>query len=329
VTAVNDVPSFTPGANQTVNEDAAAQNVAWATAINKGAANESGQFVDFIVSNNNTGLFSVQPAISAAGQLTYTPAANQNGMATVTVQIHDDGGTANGGVDTSASVQFTITVNAVNDAPTVTSKGYNAQAGMPIDIGVGVGLLTGVADAADNGVNGCVSTAFSLGTISATSPVGGSVVTNPDGSFRFTPPPGVTGNVTFTYTVTDTGCPAPAATSAAATVTFNVAGPAIWFVAPNNVGNGNGNMDNPFNNLASATAAMGANANHRIFVFHSGGAGNATSTASGTNVTLNAAGSQWLSGQGAVAANFDALMGITPPVRRSTAYALRSWERSR
>ena len=314
VTAVNDVPSFTPGAHQTVNEDAAAQNVAWATAINKGAANESGQAVNFIVSNNNNTLFSSQPAISAAGQLTYTPAANQNGVATVTVQIHDDGGTANGGVDTSASVQFTITVTAVNDAPTVSNKNYNAQAGMAIDIGAGVGLLTGVADAADNGVNGCVSTAFSVGAISATSPVGGSVVANPDGSFRFTPPPGVTGNVTFTYTVTDTGCPAPAATSAAATVTFSVAGPAIWFVAPNNAGNGNGNMDNPFNNLASATAAMGANANHRIFVFHSGGAGNATSTASGTNVTLNAAGSQWLSGQGAVAASFDALMGITPPL---------------
>ena len=53
-TAVNDVPSFTKGANQTVNEDAGAQSVpAWASAISAGPADEAGQALDFIVSNNN------------------------------------------------------------------------------------------------------------------------------------------------------------------------------------------------------------------------------------------------------------------------------------
>ena len=70
----------------------------WATAISKGPANESGQSVDFIVSNNNNALFVDQPAVTATGTLTYTPAADANGSATVTVRIHDDGGTANGGV---------------------------------------------------------------------------------------------------------------------------------------------------------------------------------------------------------------------------------------
>ena len=43
VTAVNDVPSFTKGADQTVLEDAGAQTVAgWATGISAGPANESG-----------------------------------------------------------------------------------------------------------------------------------------------------------------------------------------------------------------------------------------------------------------------------------------------
>ena len=56
---VNDAPSFTKGADQTVNEDAGAQSVSgWATAISKGPANESGQAVDFIVTNNNNALFS-------------------------------------------------------------------------------------------------------------------------------------------------------------------------------------------------------------------------------------------------------------------------------
>src|SRR5262249_12635011 len=98
VTAVNDAPSFTKGADQTVLQNAAAQTVAnWATAISAGPADESGQALNFIVSNNNSALFSAQPAISSTGTLTYTPATGATGSATVTVQLHDNGGTANGG----------------------------------------------------------------------------------------------------------------------------------------------------------------------------------------------------------------------------------------
>jgi len=119
VTSVNDVPSFTKGANQTVLEDAGAQTpTSWATVLNQGAANESGQTLNFIVSNNNNALFSSQPSIDASGNLTYTAAPNANGTATVTVVLHDNGGTTNGGVDTSATQTFTITVTSVNDAPT-------------------------------------------------------------------------------------------------------------------------------------------------------------------------------------------------------------------
>jgi Bacterial Ig domain len=111
VTPVNDAPSFTKGANQTVNATAGAQSVAgWATAISKGPADESGQTVNFIVTNNNSALFSVQPAVSATGVLTYRPSSSASGVATVAVKIHDNGGTANFGVDTSAAQTFTITV---------------------------------------------------------------------------------------------------------------------------------------------------------------------------------------------------------------------------
>jgi len=111
VTAVNDAPTFTNGANQSVAQDASAQTVAgWATNISAGPPDEAGQALNFIVSNNNTGLFSVQPAIAANGTLTYTPAAGATGSATVTVQLHDNGGTANGGVDTSAAQALTITI---------------------------------------------------------------------------------------------------------------------------------------------------------------------------------------------------------------------------
>src|SRR5439155_84239 len=51
-----------------------------------------------------------------SGTLTYQPANDANGSATVTVQLQDSGGTANGGHDTSAAITFTITVNPVISA---------------------------------------------------------------------------------------------------------------------------------------------------------------------------------------------------------------------
>lgn len=123
VAAVNDAPSFTAGPSQTVLEDAGAQTVvAWATAISAGPPDESGQAVSFeITANDNAALFSAAPAVSPAGDLTYTPAANANGVATISVRARDDGGTANGGIDVSAAQTFTITVTSVNDVPAFTA----------------------------------------------------------------------------------------------------------------------------------------------------------------------------------------------------------------
>ena len=119
VDAVNDAPSFALPASpdQTVFEDAGAQSLAaFATGISAGPANETGQMLTFHVSNNNNALFSAQPALDpTTGDLTFTPAANANGAATVSVYLMDDGGTANGGADTSATQTFLIQVTPVND----------------------------------------------------------------------------------------------------------------------------------------------------------------------------------------------------------------------
>src|SRR6185295_1784256 len=131
VKPVNDAPSFTAGANVTVLEDAGPQTAAgWATNLSAGPANEAGQALTFVVTSNNTALFSTQPAVLADGTLTFTPAANANGSATVSVKAHDDGGTADGGVDTSAAQSFTISVTAVNDAPSFTKGADQASAGI-------------------------------------------------------------------------------------------------------------------------------------------------------------------------------------------------------
>jgi hypothetical protein len=125
VAAVNDEPSITLGGNQTVNENDPAQTVGgFATGFSPGGgSDESGQVIlDFVVSNDNNGLFSVQPDIDNSGTLTYTPAPSQSGSATVTVQVQDDGGTANGGVDLSVAQMFTISVIPPNLPPVITSS---------------------------------------------------------------------------------------------------------------------------------------------------------------------------------------------------------------
>lgn len=119
IAAVNDPPFFTTGPNQTVLEDAGTQTViGWASGINPGAPDEGGQILTFVTSSDNPGLFSLTPVIDAAtGTLMYATAIDAVGTATVDVTLLDDGGTANGGNDSSATAQFMIDVTAVNDAP--------------------------------------------------------------------------------------------------------------------------------------------------------------------------------------------------------------------
>lgn len=134
VNAVNDAPSFTKGADQSVLEDAGAQTITgWATTI---SANEPGQTLQFLVSNSNSALFAVQPTIASNGTLSYTPATNAHGTATVSVLLKDNGGTANGGQDTSAVQTFAITITSVNDAPVAVNDVRTSDEEVPVTIAV-------------------------------------------------------------------------------------------------------------------------------------------------------------------------------------------------
>ena len=111
VLAVNDAPSFTAGPDQTASEGGWSQAVTgWATEISAGPANESPQTLNFVVTNDNNALFSVQPFVTANGTLTYTAAASATGIATVSVQLFDVGGIANGGTNASSAQTFVIEV---------------------------------------------------------------------------------------------------------------------------------------------------------------------------------------------------------------------------
>src|SRR5690606_2377905 len=121
ILGVNDAPSFTLSGNPpAIDEDAGAQTVAgFAAGISAGPANESGQNLTFDLSAIGGSLtFASSPAIDAAtGNLTYQTAPNANGTATIQVLLRDDGGTLNGGVDTSAPQTFVISVTPINDPP--------------------------------------------------------------------------------------------------------------------------------------------------------------------------------------------------------------------
>src|SRR5262245_57979313 len=113
VTPVNVVPSFTPGANQTVAAEGGPQTVVgWASGFSAGPADQASQTLlgYTVVSNSAPELFAVTPAIDASGTLTYTPKPGVSGTATISVVVRDSGGTANGGVDTSVVRTFTITI---------------------------------------------------------------------------------------------------------------------------------------------------------------------------------------------------------------------------
>src|SRR5262249_29901412 len=62
-------------------------------------------------------MFSQGPVIDPTGNLSFTPAPNAFGTATVTVVLTDSGGTANGGRNASNPQKFFIVVVGVNDAP--------------------------------------------------------------------------------------------------------------------------------------------------------------------------------------------------------------------
>ena len=300
INAVNDAPSFTKGTDQVVNEDAGPQTAIpnpWATAISAGPANETAQALTFsITGNTNPTLFSAGPAVSSTGVLTYTPTTNQNGTATITLRVQDNGGTANGGVDASATQTFTITVNPVNDPPVVTPPAaYSAHTHMKV-VGLG-GLLASVADP-DSGINGCTPT-FSVASL--TSGTGGTVsnLNASAGTFDFEPNQSFTGTATATYTVQDNGCPGTA-TSAPATISITVSGPKIWFVNASASTPGNGTLSQPFQTLSSVGAVD--NVNDRIFVF--------AGTYTDSFVMLSG---EQLIGQGATGTTFDTLFGVTPP----------------
>ncbi|HWB09340.1 MAG TPA: SBBP repeat-containing protein, partial [Pirellulales bacterium] len=221
VNYVNQAPFFTAGPNVNALENSGPQTVAaWATGIDPGAPNEAGQTLTFTVTNDNSSLFSVQPKIDPiTGNLSFTPAVNTYGVANVSVRLHDDGGTANGGTDVSAVETFTITVAFVNQAPTFTAganQAVNENAGTQTVLGWATSISPGPSSEALEQLNFIVTT-----DDSALFPVPPSIdpVT---GDLTYTAAPGYSGLAHVTVALHDNGGTANGGLDTSAPQTFTI-----------------------------------------------------------------------------------------------------------
>lgn len=138
---------------------------------------------------------------SATGSLSFTPAANQAGTATITVTVTDNGGTANGGIDTTQRT-FVVTV-----APQANLSITKTDGVTTVNAGGSVTYTIVASNPGPNSVTGAtvedILPASLTGTWTAVGAGGGSIA-NPAGSGNINElvdlPVG--GSVTFTVSAT-------------------------------------------------------------------------------------------------------------------------------
>ena len=187
---VNDAPSFTAGGTLVVVEDSLLATLPWAGGISRGPADEASQTLTFVLSGVDAAFFDVTPTIDATtGEVTFRPKADVAGTTTATVVLVDSGGTADGGVDTSASKILTIQVTPSNDPPVAMDDAYSVfenRTDSPLTV------LTN-----DHDVDG-----DALSIIAVSAPLHGNV-TVAGSKFLYSPDFDFSGPDTFTYTITD------------------------------------------------------------------------------------------------------------------------------
>jgi hypothetical protein len=204
VTDVNDTPTLNAIANPAaINEDAVQQNVSL-SGIGDGSAFES-QTLAVTASSSNTAVIPnptvTYTSANTTGSIAYTPVANANGSAIITVTVTDGGGTANGG-DNNVSQTFTVTVNSVNDEPTLTliadPAAINEDATQQTVNLSGIGAGGGESQT-------LTVTASSSNTALIPNPTVTYTSANATGSLAYTPVANANGSAVITVTVTDNG----------------------------------------------------------------------------------------------------------------------------
>jgi hypothetical protein len=199
VNAVNNQPTLNAIANLVINENAGLQTVNL-SGITSGAANES-QTLTVSAVSSNPGLIPNPTAYytnaNTTGRLTFTPVTNSSGVATITVTVKDNGTSNN-----IVTRNFTVTVNAVNNQPTlntITNLVINENAGLQTV------KLSGITAGATNESQTLTVTAVSSNTGLIPNPTVNYTNANPTGNLTFAPVTNSYGSATITVTVNDGG----------------------------------------------------------------------------------------------------------------------------
>jgi subtilisin family serine protease len=118
VKPVNDRPTIQLRGNQLATMGSNLRTISrFATAFETGGGSDeqTQAMAEIIVNNNRTDLFLVQPTIDNEGNLRFQTSLTNQGVATISVQVRDNGGTDAGGMDRSAIQTFQITVTDLAD----------------------------------------------------------------------------------------------------------------------------------------------------------------------------------------------------------------------
>jgi len=197
VVPVNQTPTLDALANLTINEDSGLQTVSL-TGISSGAASESQTLTVTATSSapslipNPTVTYS-SPATT--GTLSFTPAANANGTATITVTVNDAGSSNN-----VVSRMFSVTVNPVNDPPTIATL---ANLTINANSTAQTVNLSGISSGATNENQTLSVTATSSNPALIPNPTVTYSSPATAGTLTFTPVASMSGTATITVTVND------------------------------------------------------------------------------------------------------------------------------
>lgn len=207
VLLVNDQPDFTAVNPPAVNEDSGQQQLQNWASFDAGTPQEnqvqSVKQYDVQILNDPDDLFAEPPSVDTAGTLRYTPADDAFGQATFRVRVQDDGGTANGGNDTSDWQEFTIEVLAVNDPPTFSASdppAVHEDSGPQVVANWAHDFVPGPPNESDQELEAYEVTAVGNPALFAELPT-----VDLNGTLRYTPADDAFGTSTFTVVARDDG----------------------------------------------------------------------------------------------------------------------------
>ncbi len=205
VIGVNSPPTISDVANQSTNEDTATSAIAYTindydstiTCANVSATSSN----TTLVPNANLVIGGTYPNCT----VTATPAADQNGTSTITLTVTDLGDPMPA---ETANDTFTLTVNAVNDVPTISSVSNQSTTEDTAISGIAFTISDSDSTVACSDVTGSSSDTAKVANASIV--ISG---TAPNCTAAITPVANANGSATITLTLSDQGTPMPAQTA--------------------------------------------------------------------------------------------------------------------